>query len=102
MTKCSQPKGVKTGNKRAQIKKLCQLVRDVEAKKAKNEAEELKNGRVYLHQVLSRMRWRRKSQLNITKRHNKQRRSQEDQKEEESKKKLRLEGKPATKAEEKT
>jgi hypothetical protein len=32
VTECSQPKGVKTENKRAQMKKLCQLVRGVEAK----------------------------------------------------------------------
>lgn len=38
----------------------------------------------------------------LQKRHNRQRSSQEGQKEEESKKKLRLEGTPATKAEEKT
>jgi hypothetical protein len=48
------------------------------------------------------MSWRRKSQPSITKRCNRQRSSQEGQKEEESKKKLHLEGKPGTEAEEKT
>jgi len=39
VTECSQPKGVKTENERAQIKKLCQLVRDVKTKKAENKEE---------------------------------------------------------------
>ena len=48
MTVCSEPNGVKTENRRAQIKKFCELVRDVKAKKAENK-EDLKNGQVYLH-----------------------------------------------------